>query len=327
MNNEEKDRIDKCAVQIECINKLDNRDKELGTGFFIDKNIVITASHVIKNYYTKSSEYDIYVRPIKAGIDRNIKVEDIITKEQNKFVALLKLEETLEIVNPLKFTLSYKIKRDYNYYSFGYPICARSGHPLNHRISIPINECESKKEDWKLSLEGERMEEFEAFSGAPVVIDNELIGIIQTESSAEGKIISINMSSIDMMKQYIPYKYCKEYNDINMKWKVGFDYGNLDDVEFEYLCKDIMERKLNIKLRGQRKALDGGICLDDNNAGNNIIVQVKYHINNKFSELKSSLIKEGTKIHQINPNQYYICCAQKLNTQDIAEVYELFKKI
>ena len=326
MNNEEKDRIEKCVVQIECINKLDTRDKELGTGFFIDKNIVITASHVIRNYYTNSSEYDIYVIPIKAGIDRNIKVEKIITKEKNNFVALLELEETLEIVNPLKFTLGYKIKRDYNYYSFGYPICARSGHPLNNTIANPINEHQSTKEDWKLSLTGERMEQFGAFSGAPVVIDNELIGIIQTESCAEGKIISINMSSTDMMKQYIPYEYYKEYNDVNIKWKIGFDYRNLDDVEFEYLCKDIMERKLNIRLRGCRKAIDGGICLDNNNDENNIIVQVKYHINNKFSNLKSSLIKEVDKIHQINPSQYYICCAQKLNTQNTTEVYELFKK-
>ena len=46
MTNKEKERIEKCVVQVECINRFDNKDKELGSGFFIDKNIVVTASHL-----------------------------------------------------------------------------------------------------------------------------------------------------------------------------------------------------------------------------------------------------------------------------------------
>ena len=38
MTSIEKERIEKCVVQIECINKSDYKDKKIGTGFFVDNN-------------------------------------------------------------------------------------------------------------------------------------------------------------------------------------------------------------------------------------------------------------------------------------------------
>lgn len=104
-----------------------------------------------------------------------------------------------------------------------------------------------------------------------------------------------------------------------------FNYRNLDDVEFEELCKDIMQRKLDIELRTFRKGVDGGIDLQDNGKGNNIIVQVKHYINSRYSNLLNTLKKELEKVKKLNPNQYYVCCALELTPAQTNEVYELFQ--
>ena len=104
-----------------------------------------------------------------------------------------------------------------------------------------------------------------------------------------------------------------------------FNYRNLDDVEFEELCKDIMKRKLGVELRTYRKGKDGGIDLQDNEKGNNIIVQVKHYINSTYSNLISTLKKEVEKVKKLGPNKYYICCALELTPSQTNEVYGLFE--
>lgn len=215
MTDSEKKRIEECVVQIECVNKLNKEDIELGTGFFIEKNIIITASHVIDKYYDNSSDYLINVTPIKAKIDRKIKVEKVLECKRNNFVAILQLEETIETINPLKFTLGYTIKRGDEYFSFGHPQCRRlMGYPVENKIATSINENQSIKVNWDLNLTSERVEDFKGFSGSPVIINNMLVGMVQTESEANGKTISIGMSSIDIMNNYISEKYYKKYDDI-----------------------------------------------------------------------------------------------------------------
>ena len=127
MNYKDKERIENSVVQVECINKHDTEDKEVGTGFFIDKNKVVTASHVINKYYTNPLDYHINVIHIKAGIDKDIKVVKNIELKQNNFVSILELEEEVENINLLKFTSGYEVKIDDKYYTFGFPQQRRSG--------------------------------------------------------------------------------------------------------------------------------------------------------------------------------------------------------
>lgn len=215
MTDNEKKRIEECVVQIECVNKFNKEDVELGTGFFIEKDIIITASHVINKYYDNSLDYLINVTPIKAKIDRKIKVGKVLECKRNNFVAILQLEETVETINPLKFTLGYNIKREDEYFSFGHPQCRRLvGYPIENKVATSINENQSKKVNWDLNLTSERVEDFKGFSGSPVIINNMLVGIVQTESEANGKTINIAMSSIDIMNNYIPEKYYKKYDEI-----------------------------------------------------------------------------------------------------------------
>ena len=56
------------------------------------------------------------------------------------------------------------------------------------------------------------------------------------------------------------------------------NYANLNDIEFEYLCQDIMQKKLGIKLHRFARGKDGGIDLADNVYKKGVIVQVKHYI-------------------------------------------------
>lgn len=212
MKDKEKESIEKSVVKIKCVHKVNCDDVELGTGFFVEKNIIITASHIINRYNSNYSEYEIYVSSDKAMPSKKIKVKSILDNKKNNFVAILELEEVIEIIKPLKFVLGYQIKRDDTYFSFGYPIQRRLfGYPIENKIATNINENQSRRVNWDLNLNGERLENFEGYSGSPVIIDNMLVGIIQTESSSEGKTIAIGMSSIEIMREYIPDYFCEQY--------------------------------------------------------------------------------------------------------------------
>ena len=104
------------------------------------------------------------------------------------------------------------------------------------------------------------------------------------------------------------------------------NYHNLDDIEFEALCKDILELKLDTELRRFGRGRDGGIDLVDNLSEVKILVQVKHYINSTYSDLKTSLKKEIPKVKKIAPNQYYVCCSKTLTPDNIKEVYSLFSE-
>lgn len=104
-----------------------------------------------------------------------------------------------------------------------------------------------------------------------------------------------------------------------------FNYSNLNDVEFEELCKDIMQKKLGVKLREYKAGKDGGIDLKDNKDGNNIVIQVKHYINSSYSNLKTSLKKEVDKVEKLKPNKYFICCSMEFTPNNLEEIYNLFK--
>lgn len=279
----EKERIEKCVVQVECVNIKNEKDKDIGTGFFVEKNIVVTASHVIDKYYRNPSEYYINIIPIKAGIDKDIKVKCIINETNyNNYISILELEEKFEGIDPIKFTLGYEIQRGDDYFSFGYPYSKRVvGIPIENKVSTNINEYQSKKADWDLNISNEKLTNFAGLSGAPVIINNMLIGIIQIESNTNGQALSIGMSSIEKFKEFIPLEYCKDYselfilkksmqadgykiytiNDIEIRLKestnpsINLNFFEVDDEEFKQEFKKTLENNVHIVGRSREETL------------------------------------------------------------------------
>ena len=50
------------------------------------------------------------------------------------------------------------------------------------------------------------------------------------------------------------------------------NYSNLNDVEFEYLCKDVMTKILGIHLERFGSGRDGGVDLTDNAYKKEIVI-------------------------------------------------------
>ena len=103
-----------------------------------------------------------------------------------------------------------------------------------------------------------------------------------------------------------------------------YNLRNLNDYEFEVLCKDIMQKKLNTELRVYKKGRDGGIDIRAI-CGRDIVIQVKHYINSSFSGLKRSLNREIDKVKNIKPSQYYICTSIDLTEANITEIYGMFE--
>lgn len=104
------------------------------------------------------------------------------------------------------------------------------------------------------------------------------------------------------------------------------NYANLSDVEFEYLCQDIMQKKLNTSLRRFAKGKDGGIDLTDDVSQLNIIVQVKHYNFSSIATLIGSLKKEKKKLEAHRPKEYFICCSKTLTPENIKELFTYFSE-
>ena len=99
------------------------------------------------------------------------------------------------------------------------------------------------------------------------------------------------------------------------------NYANLNDTEFESLCKDVMERKLGVSLRRFAPGRDGGVDLTDDVAEKNVVVQVKHYRNSTTAQLVNSLKNELKKVTTFSPQEYHICCSRELTVENIKELY------
>ena len=97
-------------------------------------------------------------------------------------------------------------------------------------------------------------------------------------------------------------------------------------LSLKHLCKDIMEKKLSTKLRLFAKGRDGGIDLTNSAITHDIIIQAKHYIGSKFSNLRTTLKNEISKVHKLKPKQYYICCGMQLTASNISEIYIMFSE-
>ena len=102
------------------------------------------------------------------------------------------------------------------------------------------------------------------------------------------------------------------------------NYANLNDMEFEALCRDIMERILGVSLRRFGPGKDGGVDLTDDVSTKTVVVQVKHYRNSPIDQLVRSLKNELPKVKKLKPQKYYICCSRDLGVENVRVLYEHF---
>jgi len=224
MVNSDQITIEKNVVCITCRDKNDENNVESGTGFFIDNDLLITAAHVIQDYPIGTGQYDIYVD----YENQHIHVEEIV--KQNDYVALLKLSKINDI-KPMKFVSGYPVERGLNCTCYGYPIFAnKDGYWI--KDGKIMTGSKNDISDWNISVPS-GISGLGGLSGAPVFINDMLVGIIQTEIIQE-MVILISFSSVNCFKEILPHKYYEVYSnilEIETLKKDGFNIMTINDVD------------------------------------------------------------------------------------------------
>ncbi len=103
-----------------------------------------------------------------------------------------------------------------------------------------------------------------------------------------------------------------------------FEISNLNDYEFELICRDIMERLLDKRLYTFPRGRDGGIDICDSERNPKIIIQAKHYNKSKYYNLKRALDSELNKVKEKSPEQYYICTSLELTKSNKDEIVSMF---
>lgn len=197
--------LEKSVVRIICGDSKDDENGILGTGFFIDKNKVVTAYHVVSNCDDLGDK--IFVNPINLG-DSEFYEAKIIEQKKKSQVVILEINKEFD-VEKLKFVNDYTIKpQKDDWVTFGYPKVKRQkGHIEKGLVSRILNKINSENVDIDLEIKSSNINDFSGLSGAPFVINDMLLGVIIEQSEAAGKVLSIGAASINEFEDVIPEKY------------------------------------------------------------------------------------------------------------------------
>lgn len=221
-----------------------------GTGFFIDNDLIITANHVITNYY--EIEDKVYVNPINLG-DGEFYEAEVISSRNESPIAVLKLDRKFE-VDCLKFVDNYEIKTDDNWKSSGHPqLLWNKGHVIKGEVLKELNECQSPNSDYHLSLENNTITDLSGMSGSPFFINGMLLGVLIEQSEANKNAISVGVVSINRIIDKIDPKYTSSIinnnSNLNDVYKFNIPFSeNLNFVGRKDTLKEIHNSLNDIKI-------------------------------------------------------------------------------
>jgi conflict system STAND superfamily ATPase/restriction endonuclease len=103
-----------------------------------------------------------------------------------------------------------------------------------------------------------------------------------------------------------------------------YDFSTLSPIDFEYLTRDLLQKKLDIFLESFTSGRDGGIDLrHSSDKEKTLIVQCKHYSNSTLSNLKSSLKKELDKLKKLNPSRYIVCTSMALTPANKDEIKKI----
>lgn len=169
--------------------------KIVGTGFLVTKDLFITARHNIHQNSSgipEEKEITIKIKEKEVnGITLNIKE----TYDKEIDVVFIKLNDPIDEINFSKIIKSSKSFREYKFKSYGYPKEKEEGYFLEGKILSDENVDENNL-DIYLNVDREYLlEGYSGFSGAPILINNFIVGVLIAQESEE-KLFGISFKLI-----------------------------------------------------------------------------------------------------------------------------------
>lgn len=194
----------------------DNECIENGTGICIGDNKILTALHTICGHINK------------VVIDRREIDAKILDK--NEAVAILELDEHIELLYATNFTIDEILDSDSDWIVKGFI----TNNLIEHSMSgNGIAYACTEHEHWDSYLEHintGKSNDYSGLSGSPVICNNRIIGILQMQSTNINGKLGVRLSSVSMFKELLDNKNIKgnEYKSILKEKCLDFTNRQID---------------------------------------------------------------------------------------------------
>lgn len=168
----------------------DDNDCDKGTAFLISPKRVLTATHNIVRYIEDNAT-NITLEFLNINNERDVRHAIPIQTSTVGPVIVLELDNPVDKAY-LTFS-SYPIETDDEFETFGYPAVKWStGQWTRNKISRILENDVYNPYDWNIDLDHQsKIEDFSGLSGAPLLVDGQLVGVLLTEALEKGKAISL----------------------------------------------------------------------------------------------------------------------------------------
>jgi hypothetical protein len=189
------------VVRIECNSKF-------GVGFYLDKETLLTAFHVVENYKANNS---INILHDESG--DNIIIGKVVYFDKNLDVAILKINSDTKITNFLELN-SYHISENLEWRSYTCFNSFEKSENLFEKVLIKGKVFQNEKfanKKYDIHLDNKFLDKnysFEGCSGSPLIIDEYIVGFIIKEESS-GRKSTLKVISVEKIKKFLKEKKIK----------------------------------------------------------------------------------------------------------------------
>lgn len=179
-------------------------EKDKATAFLISPKRAITARHAIEEYYLGGEEICLEFLNIQRGIVTRKAIPIEVSETINSPVSVLELDEPVDCEVYLSFC-NYQVQKDHIYETFGYPAVKWGmGHRTQSNVSRRVTSNMNRPYDWDIDLNYEgNIGDFGGLSGAPLFVEQKLVGVVLTESLAKGRVISLGSISVQRIESLL----------------------------------------------------------------------------------------------------------------------------
>jgi hypothetical protein len=263
--------------QIELIKQLKqvickvNCDGVVGTSFLVKPDLAITALHVIYDYDKKRIKNEI-ILSFSNILEKNLEIRarKFIFNEKMDF-ALLILDNTIEDelkkfegksnypIEYLKISPNLLLKEGQEWNTFAYSKSFLNKGDIYHGIISKVGENdENIREDFILKLDStflnifvsEELDDFSALSGAPLIVDNLVVGLIIRQMNQDLLVISFDriFKEIPVLNDIEELNYPEIINQNAQEKSETFNPEPNDNFVADYENDSITEKNLVDKL-------------------------------------------------------------------------------
>lgn len=183
------ERIENITARVQC----GDENGKIGTAFLITPSIAMTAYHVVKD------NPDHILLTFKTGCDINATIHELIEEKHKCLdVVLLELDKPIDNVSLVDLCCA-DIHPGDKWISRGFPSGKEGGENLFGQDKV-VQQVHSTLKNGKYNIELNHDKKYDSYagvSGAPLVISQTIVGIINSELNQNGKSIELNALSIN----------------------------------------------------------------------------------------------------------------------------------